>query len=233
MVKTSKSKAKKKKATKAAKPSNTNKKSSNKKATAKKATIAKKVVIDREPIINTPTEHLDKRLLLPQLLVAKCMGISTQGFQKWDLSPRVREGRQALYYLPDVIAYKVRQASGDSSTTFKMNEEMSRLTYHKANIEELKEQQLRDDLFTAADVVLLCSALYGAVRSKVLAIHSKFAVKYPDSETEYIEEIEDLSIDCLNELGTDGIPSSIRNRVLASSKRNEGPAEANGQRVGK
>lgn len=131
----------------------------------------------------------------------------------------IKDGNALLYESRDALPllYKV----ADGPRLYHLEEERARLAHHQANNEALKEKQLNGELLPAELVIDLGSALVGAARSKVLAIHSKIRSRFPGVEQELADEIETLSREALTELGSDGIPADIRRRIAPAIQRLE------------
>lgn len=110
--------------------------------------------------------------------------------------------------------------------------EQARLNHYKANVEQLKEKQLRAELLSAAEVVEICSAHVAAARAQVLGIHSKVRARHPKLDHSIIEEIEHFAHQALNELGRNGVPDQLRKRLGSHIQHVDAAAEADAEPVG-
>lgn len=108
------------------------------------------------------------------------------------------------------------------------HQEEARLKHHQADLAELEVRERKGELYRIDEVLMLCAAMYSTVRNRVLAIHSKFAGKFPGADPEFIEEIEDLSVDALSDLGRDGIPPGLERTVAEAVSRMQSSSEEDG-----
>lgn len=134
------------------------------------------------------TEHL-----LNKKLMAKSLGISTQAFDKWDVKPCLKEGRQVYFSVADVVNNRLDnyQSKHQPKDTDGLDivAERARLTYHQANIAELEEDIKRGELIPADVVERVWSDMVASFRAKIMSIPTKAAHQFV-SLTE-ISEIQD------------------------------------------
>jgi len=136
-----------------------------------------------------------------------------------DLKPTIRgssktyESREAL-----PILYGI---GSEQDGTLDLTEERARLTFHQANNEKLKEEQLRGSLIPEDAVREYGSGMVAAFRAKMLALSSKLRNRFTSLPKDVIDEIQRLINEALEELGKDGIPTEIRERIRRRLSRND------------
>src|SRR5579859_949158 len=114
----------------------------------------------------------DDRLFLPKHLIAKAFGISVQAVTNWDVKPQRRDGREALYYLPEVIAFRLER---DNTGGLDLEEERARLASEQADKAAMENRRMRRELLPASQVQTQLERLFGAIRSHLLALPTKLA----------------------------------------------------------
>lgn len=134
------------------------------------------------------TEHL-----LNKKTMAKSLGISTQAFDKWDVKPCHKEGRQVYFSVADVVNnrlenYQSKHQPKDAEG-LDIVAERARLTFHQANIAELDEEIKRGELIPSEVVEQVWSDMVASFRAKILSIPTKAAHQFV-ALTE-INEIQD------------------------------------------
>lgn len=84
-------------------------------------------------------EKDDDRLYLPKHLCARAFGISVVAFDRWDIAPVKKVGREQLYDLREVIEYKLRKERGEDGEPGQGGgwKEKARLDKARANLVEL------------------------------------------------------------------------------------------------
>lgn len=112
----------------------------------------------------------DERLFLPKHLIAKAFAVSVQAVTNWDVKPQKRDGREALYYLPEVIAFRMER---DKPGAFDLEMERARLASEQADKASMENQRLRRELLPATMVQTQLERLFGAIRARLLAIPTK------------------------------------------------------------
>lgn len=118
---------------------------------------------------------------------------------------KLYESREALAILYD--------KSSDVDAKYDLTEERARLAHHQANNEKLKEDQLRGSLIPEEVVREHGAGMVAAFRAKLLSLHNKIRNKFTSLSKDVIDEIQRLHHEALEELGTDGIPPEIRERI--------------------
>lgn len=171
--------------------------------------------------------------------VAEWYEVTTRQVQNWmkegvPIHKRGGPGKATQFDSKAVHRWLVERELADRVTVdedgevYDKSQEEARLKHHQADLAELEVRERRGELYRIDEVLMLCAGMYSTVRNRVLAIHSKFAGKFPGADPEFIEEIEDLSIDALTDLGRDGIPPGLERTVRATVARMQSAAEADG-----
>lgn len=152
--------------------------------------------------------------------VAEWYGVTTKTVENWEHAGlKVHEvggpGTATLYNALDVDEFRFqRRVAKDIVThdgeTYDKSAEEARLKHHQANNEALKEAETTGQMLNAGFVVDMCSALVSNARARLLVIHNGIRNRHPEIDQAVVDEIESSVIEALNELGTDGIPSSLR-----------------------
>jgi len=150
---------------------------------------------------------VDERLLLPQSVCAIALGISVDALRKWRVRPRKRQGRQVLYYLPDLLDYREHR---DDNQALSLYVERARLAAAQADRTELEVKQLRGDLIPAHAVLEAWEPIVGAARAKVLAIPSKAKTAIPKLTDRDLAKIKIIVRGVLEDLANGGKSKSAR-----------------------
>ncbi len=106
--------------------------------------------------------------------------------------------------------------------------EEARLKHHQANNEALKEDEKTGAMIPRDLVINLCSAMVSNARAKLLTVSNKLKNQFPGLDDESINAVEDLHLQALEDLGNDGIPRGLRERISRYSENMEATAETNG-----
>lgn len=140
----------------------------------------------------------DERLLLPQKVCALVFSVSPQAVQQWPVKPRLKRGRTALYYLPDLSAY--RDFHNRKQQPLLLDVERARLTAAQADKTEMDLATMRRELIPADEVAAAWQPIVGAIRQKVLALPSKIKTAVPDMTDRQLKKVKKLVADCLTDL---------------------------------
>jgi phage terminase Nu1 subunit (DNA packaging protein) len=120
--------------------------------------------------------EFDERLLLPKKLMAQAFGISVQAFDKWKVRPHGRDGREVLFFLPDVIAYRLEREAKEEGQ-LDLRAETARLNKARADHEELKVAQFEGRVLPADLVAEVWTGMLLACRAKILPMPTKLALQ--------------------------------------------------------
>lgn len=113
----------------------------------------------------------DERLLLPRAMIAKAFGVSSDMVGKWDVTPVIKQGAKALYYLPEVVNYR----QGGDGDRLDPGQEKARLDSVRREQAEIKLMKERGEIVSIDEV---CDVYYDAlvvVRQRMLAMPNKLA----------------------------------------------------------
>ena len=155
---------------------------------------------------------LDERLLVNQSVAAIAFDISVEALKKWKIKPKHRRGREALYYLPDLIAFRVARADSNENT---LSTERARLARAQAEKTELEVKQMRGELIPAAVILQNWTPLVGAARQKVLAIKTKIKTQIPNLTDDDLKKVDVICRSALEDLANGGIPKTTRSTTRA------------------
>ncbi len=150
---------------------------------------------------------IDERLLMPQFVCAIAFGISVDALRKWRVKPRRRQGRQVLYYLPDLIGYRDLR---DENPVLSLNCERARLAAAQADRTELEVKKMRGELIPVHAVLETWEPIVTAARNKVLAIPSKLKTAIPKLTSHDLGKIKTIVRSTLEDLANGGIPKGVR-----------------------
>lgn len=146
-------------------------------------------------------DKYEERLLLPRNLCAKAFGISVQAFDNWDVEPVEKRGRESLYYLPDIIEWRLnRDLTLDGGSN--LQAERARLAAAQADKTEIEVEILRGKVFKAEQIERAWTDMIANCRSRLIVIPTKLApILSAEKDQKKIESsIRDAVFDALNEL---------------------------------
>lgn len=130
-----------------------------------------------------------------------------QAFKRWPVTPKVRRGREQLYYLPDVVQYLLNRE--EETSLGPVDSARARKLELEAELAELELRTKRGELIEVAEVVRLVGEEYAAVRAKIVGLPSKGAtqcVGLPDEEAAQ-HTLQSLTNEILDELNADAVLS--------------------------
>ncbi len=141
------------------------------------------------------------------------------------LKPR-KEGRANLYESTEALPllYGVER----EGPVLDLSQERAAWAREQRLVAEMKRREIAGELIPAQLVVDLGASLVAAARSKMLAIHSKIRSRYPEIPPDIPDDVEQLIIEALGELGNNGIPKDLQARI----QRLAPAAESKHKRVG-
>ena len=182
--------------------------------------------------------------------LAEILGVSEQTLTAWQdkgmpVVARNGRGHTNQYDTHAVIQWWIHRETGDD-----LNAERTRLTREQANKTALENGRLRGELVSAADVRTQLERVFGAIRSRILAIPTKFAPQVLGLQTlaeiraaldkgarEALTELATFELDdadtTVHTRGTAGVPSATVSdgepvggpvqKAKSRSKRRAGP----------
>lgn len=165
------------------------------------------------------TRRIDRRLLFNKETTALLVGISTQAFSKWGLEPHERNGREALYYWPDVQAERDRRLTakvtgplhervteleellgevgadpergdGDGRVLI-LDEERARLASEQADKVAMENAVTRGELVYASQMAQIMGKALTAFRARLLAAAVKLAPRVNPGNPNLARELID------------------------------------------
>lgn len=160
----------------------------------------------------------DARLLLPQRLAAIAFGVSVQAIQRWKVKPRMRRANETLYYLPDLVHYRLNR---DETGKRNLGEERARLASAQADRAEIEIEVMRGTLLPAIDVTLTWSTVTASIRQKVLSIPGKIRSRIPSLTTIQTERIKTIVRQTLEDLADHAAdkPKPKRRRTVKAAPK--------------
>jgi len=150
---------------------------------------------------------LDDRLLLPSALSALAFGISETALKKWKIKHRTQRGRQTLYYLPDLIKYRVSRADSSDNN---LSISRTRLAMAQADKTELEVKTMRGELIPADLVLHKWSEIVAAARIKILGTKSKVKTQIPRLTDDELKIIDDTIRAALEGLADSGLQKTTK-----------------------
>ncbi len=151
-----------------------------------------------------PALVVDRKLLLSQKLCAVVFGISSSALARWRVKPREQKGRISLYYLPDLVDYRLHR--DPAAGKLNLNDERARLSAAQANRVELEVATMRGELIPADVILETWEPIVGAMRAKILALPSKIKSQIPGLKVADIAKIKTMVRGTLEDLANSGIP---------------------------
>lgn len=136
--------------------------------------------------------------------------ISVQAFSAWDVQPIKKKGRQVLYDLRELVAYK-NERSEDDTENLNLTEERAKLTVEQRKKTALERRQLEGKLMAIDFVILNYSKMATAIREKLLATPSKLAQELTNIEkpAETMAILKDHIYEILHEISSDQFSADI------------------------
>jgi len=125
-----------------------------------------------------------------------------------------------------------RVVDNDDGDPIDIDKERARLVRAQANNEEIKEQTSRGELLPARMVIELCSAGVANCRNRVLSVHNKLRSEFPGLGDDVFERIESLHHDALTQLGNEGVPIGLAERLSVDLEKHTTTAETDVLTVG-
>lgn len=131
--------------------------------------------------------------------MAESLGISVQAFDKWDVQPVQRIGREAFYDVKTVLENRLQHQSGkqqlgeadkDPLIEYKTAVERLRLTREQADAQAMRNEVKRRNLVPVEFVTFALSRITSLIGSTLDTVHTKVKRKHPDIETRHLEAVQ-------------------------------------------
>ena len=177
---------------------------------------------------------------ITQEVAAEIAGVTTRHLRRITKEPNgPQQNPDGSYPAADFGKWLSRRAVAglgvaNDGTVYDFNAERARLTHHQANVEGLKEQQLRGDLIPRELVATYWQSIVASVRARLLALPGKIAHVALAAKT--LSEVDKAArvqvYEALAELGSDGIPNSSALATPGCDSGMESSASDDGERVG-
>jgi hypothetical protein len=114
----------------------------------------------------------EERLFLPKKLIARAFGISVQSLERWDIKPHKKQGREVLFYLPEVIEWRLKR---DTKAKLDLSIERARLASAQADKTEFDLKISHGEYIHKDTAAGLWEKVVMAIRSKLLSLPTKMA----------------------------------------------------------
>lgn len=131
--------------------------------------------------------------------MAESLGISVQAFDKWDVQPVQRIGREAFYDVKTVLENRLQHQSGkqqlgdadkDPDLEYKTAVERLRLTKEQADAMEMRNEVKRRHLVPVDFMTFAFGRLTSLIGSTLDTVHTKVKRKHPDIEPRHLEAVQ-------------------------------------------
>lgn len=203
---------------------------------------------------------VDERLLMNQRHAARLVGISARAFSEWSVQPRERDGRESLYYWPDVRDEWLRReaakalakpmariaeleeqiaSSGldpDDDGSLDLEHEKARLAAEQADKIAMENALTRGSIAFLPDVAKHYGKILEMVRALLLAMPTKCApIANPEHPNIARDVIEREVIELLEQVAAADIsaePGERGGNVPRPAVDSAAAAEAHRQAVG-
>lgn len=140
-------------------------------------------------------------VLLNKTDLCKSLGISTQAFDKWDVSVHSKKGRECLYTMADVVGNRVANErkkhlllkSGkpdEGPDAPNIDFERWRLTRAQADGQELKNEKDRKEVVEVLFATFVLNRIAAQIAPVLDQIHIRVKRKFPDIPERTIDAIK-------------------------------------------
>ena len=157
--------------------------------TKKKPSGRRRVI--KNTVLRPDVSVFDERLLLPRRLVAKAYGVGPDSVGKWELKPVIRKGKEALYYLPEVISLR----QGGDGTRLDPAQEKAKLDQVRREQAELALRKSQGQIVEIDEVCMELEKELVSVRQRLLSLPTKLARPIILAETP--QEAQDILADAI------------------------------------
>jgi phage terminase Nu1 subunit (DNA packaging protein) len=118
------------------------------------------------------------KLFCNQRQAAKILGTTTKTVQLWEVPSHSRKGRELVYYIPEIVAWRVAQLEGrHGPDDLCLEAERARLAAAQADKTELDLAVRRGELLSVGLVYRAWETLLIGVRARMLALPTKLAAE--------------------------------------------------------
>lgn len=127
------------------------------------------------PVVLRPeVEVFDERLLLPTGLIAKAFDVTMDAVIKWGVKPVVKNGREALMYLPEIIGNRMGFGE-DGAPKLNPAQEKALLDRTRRERAEIELQKERGEVVYISDVCKELEKELIVTRQKLFSLPNKLA----------------------------------------------------------
>lgn len=161
--------------------------------------------------------------------MCKSLNISTQAFDKWDVTVHSRVGRETFYTVADVLANRLaherKKAAPEpddegSSTDAELMAERIRLTRAQAEAQELKNERAKRLVVPCEFITFVLSKIAVQISSILDQIPLTIKRKFPELEQHQIDAVKGEIIKAMNVAATvdQKLPEWLDDYIDASTK---------------
>lgn len=131
--------------------------------------------------------------------MADSLGISTQAFDKWDVKPVAKIGRESFYDVRSVIDNRLKHQGGkqqpgseivDPLIGYKIDCERLRLTREQADAQARKNKVGDKELVPVGFMIFALSSLSAQLASTLNTIPKSVKRKHPDIAVRHLDAVE-------------------------------------------
>lgn len=161
--------------------------------------------------------------------MCKSLNISTQAFDKWDVTVHSRVGRETFYTVADVLANRLaherKKAAPEpddegSATDAELMAERIRLTRAQAEAQELKNERAKRLVVPCEFITFVLSKIAVQISSILDQIPLTIKRKFPELEQHQIDAVKGEIIKAMNVAATvdQKLPEWLDDYIDASTK---------------
>lgn len=174
----------------------------------------------------TPTSH---PTVLNKTDMCKSLNISTQAFDKWEVTVHSRVGRETFYTVADVVANRIANErkkavpdpdDDDASTDAELMAERIRLTRAQAEAQELKNERTKRLVVPCDFITFVLSKISVQIASILDSIPLTIKRRFPELEQYQIDAIKGEIIKAMNVAATvdQKLPEWLDDYIDATTK---------------
>lgn len=167
--------------------------------------------------------------LLNKTDMCKSLNISTQAFDKWDVTVHSRVGRETFYTVADVVANRIANerkksqpetSDDDSATDAELMAERIRLTRAQAEAQELKNERTKRLVVPCDFITFVLSKIAVQIASILDQIPLTIKRKFPELEQHQIDAVKGEIIKAMNVAATvdQKLPEWLDDYIDATTK---------------
>lgn len=134
----------------------------------------------------------DKSYLYKKKDVAFLFGVSVQALDGWGIEPVKKVGSKSLYYLPDVIKWRLNR---DTKETLDLTKERARLAAAQAEKTEMENEKTRGTHIDKSAVIMEAANLINSVKASIRTEGNRHASHAANQKAGTVKKSYDLAIE--------------------------------------